>query len=189
MSSSYHHQSNGQVEACIKFIKCTIKKCSDSSGDIHMALLQVRITPLGQGLPSLETLLFNHPVCSIIPVIDRKLVSVENDDKHHKNVMHRQGKNNPNNDASPVFLSIPIGSTVVVQWKDRGLWTHGTIVGKGNHNYHNQSYKIQVTTTGRIITCNRQHIKPTPITAEEYMCYQDRKHTKTDPLNVILDHI
>ena len=26
VSSSYHHQSNGQVEACIKFIKCTIKK-------------------------------------------------------------------------------------------------------------------------------------------------------------------
>ena len=24
-SSSYNHQSNGQVEACIKFIKCTIK--------------------------------------------------------------------------------------------------------------------------------------------------------------------
>ena len=25
VSSSYHHQSNGQVEACIKFIKCPIK--------------------------------------------------------------------------------------------------------------------------------------------------------------------
>ena len=25
VSSSYHHQSNGQVEVCIKFIKCTIK--------------------------------------------------------------------------------------------------------------------------------------------------------------------
>ena len=23
--SSYHHQSNGQVEACIKFVKCIIK--------------------------------------------------------------------------------------------------------------------------------------------------------------------
>ena len=25
VSSSYHHQNNGQVEACMKFIKCTIK--------------------------------------------------------------------------------------------------------------------------------------------------------------------
>ena len=24
---SYYHQCNGQVEACIKFVKCTIKKC------------------------------------------------------------------------------------------------------------------------------------------------------------------
>ena len=70
-----------------------------------------------------------------------------------------------------------------------GLWTHGTIVGKGDHNHHNRSYKIQVTTTGRIITCKRQHIKPTPITAEDYMHYWARKHTKTGPLDVILDHI
>ena len=48
--SSYHHQSNGQVEAYIKFIKCTIQKCSDSGGDIHMALLQIRTTPMGQVL-------------------------------------------------------------------------------------------------------------------------------------------
>ena len=51
------------------------------------------------------------------------------------------------------------------------------------------SNKIQVTTTGRIITCKRQHIKPTPITAEDYMSYQARKHTKTDPLDATLDHI
>ena len=39
VSSLYHHQGNGQVEACIKFIKCTIKKCTDSSDGIHMAML------------------------------------------------------------------------------------------------------------------------------------------------------
>ena len=48
--------------------------------------------------------------------------------------------------------------TIVVQQEDRGLWTHATIIGKGNHNHHNRSYKIQVTSTGRIMTHNRQHI-------------------------------
>ena len=43
---SCHHQSNRQVEACIKFIKHTVKKCSDSGGDIHMVLLQIRTTSL-----------------------------------------------------------------------------------------------------------------------------------------------
>ena len=32
VSSVYHHQSNGQVEACIKFIKCTLKKYTNSDG-------------------------------------------------------------------------------------------------------------------------------------------------------------
>ena len=41
VSSFYHHQSNGQVEACIKFIKHTIKKCSDSNSDTHMVLQQI----------------------------------------------------------------------------------------------------------------------------------------------------
>ena len=91
--------------------------------------------------------------------------------------MYRQGKNDPNNDTSQVLVSVPIGSTVVVLWEDGGPWTHGMIVEKGNHNHYKRSYKIQVTTRGRIITCNRQHIKPTPITAEDYMCYQARKHT------------
>ena len=86
-------------------------------------------------------------------------------------------------------MSIPIGLTVVVQQEDGGPWTHGTVVDKGNHNHHNRSYKLQVTKTGRIITCNRQHIKPTPITAESFLHNQVSKHTKTDPLDTILDPI
>ena len=113
--SMYHHQTNGQVKACIQFIKCTLKGCVDSGGDIHLALLQIHTTPLGQGLPSLATLLFNHPVCGVIPVIDRKRVIVDNNDEHQTKLVYRQGKNDTNNDASQVFASIPIGSTVVVQ--------------------------------------------------------------------------
>ena len=41
---------------------------------------------------------------------------------------------------------------------------------------------------GRIITCNRQHIKLMSITAEEYIHYQAKKR-QTDPLDAILDHI
>ena len=47
-SSSYHCQSNRQVQACIKFIKHTMKKCIETNEDIHVALLQIRSTPLEQ---------------------------------------------------------------------------------------------------------------------------------------------
>ena len=142
VSSSYHHQSNGQLEGYIKFIKHTTEICSDSSGDIHMVLLQIRTTPLGQGLQIPATLLFNCLVCGMMPVVDRKPFNIYNDDDHHKNVMHRWGKNDQNNDTSIIFMSFPIGSTVAVQHEDGGLWTQGTIIGKGNNNLHNRSYKI-----------------------------------------------
>ena len=119
-----------------------------------MVSLQIHTTPLGQGLPSPAVLLFNHLVHGVMPMIDRKPVSVDNDDEHHIKFMHRQSKNDTNSDASQVFASIPIGSTVAVQWEDGGPWTHGMIVGRGKHNHHNWSYNIQVTTVGRIITHN-----------------------------------
>ena len=50
-----------------------------------------------------------------MPVIDRKPVSIDNDDEHHTKLVYRQHKNDPNNDASQVFAYIPIGSTVAVQ--------------------------------------------------------------------------
>ena len=59
VSSAYHHQSNGKVKSCIKFIKQMFKKCTNSGGDINMALLQIHMTPLGKGLLNLATLMFN----------------------------------------------------------------------------------------------------------------------------------
>ena len=99
---------------------------------------------LGQGLLSLTTLLFYHLVCGIMPVIDRKPIGWDNDDEHHSKLIRRQHKNGLNNDASPLFVSIPIGSTVVVQQEDGGLWTHGTIVGETTVTTTNHtSYKLQ----------------------------------------------
>ena len=143
-----------------------------------MAMLQIRTTPLRQGLPSPAMLLFNCPVRGIIHAKDRQPINIDNDDEHHKNLMHRQGINDQDNDTSKIFMSIAIGSTVVVQWEDGGLWTFGTVVGKGDYNHHNRSYKIQVTKAGRIITCNRQHIKLTPITTVIFLHNQANKHTK-----------
>ena len=113
VSLAYHHQSNRQIEVCIKFVKCTFKKCTNSGGDINMALIQIHTTPLGQGLPSPATLMFNRQVCIILPVLDHKPIWKDCDDEHHSRLVDRQHRNN--NDASPGFASLPIGSAVVVQ--------------------------------------------------------------------------
>ena len=114
-----------------------------------MALLQICTTPLGQGLLSPVTLMFNRQICGIIPVLDCKSIGQDCDDDHHSKLVDRQHKNN--NDASPVFASIPIGSAVVVQQEDGRPWTHGTIVGIGDHNHHDRAYTIQLTPNGRQI--------------------------------------
>ena len=127
--------------------KAHVQKCADSGGDINMALLQICTTLLGQGLLSPATLMFNRQVCGIMPVLDRKPVGQECDDEHHSKLVDRQNKDN--NDTSPVFASLPIGSAVAVQCEDGGPWTHGTIVNTSDHNHHDHAYTIQLTTNGR----------------------------------------
>ena len=58
-----------------------------------MAVLQTRTTPLGQGLPSPATRLFNCLVRGIMPVMNRPPINIDNDDEHHQTLMYRQGKN------------------------------------------------------------------------------------------------
>ena len=174
------------MEACIKFITPTMKICFDSGSDVHIALLQKRTTPLGQGLPSPATLLFNCPVRGIMPVMDRPPININKDYEHHKALVNRQYRNEQGKDTSKKFVSLPIESTVTVQQADRG---HGPIDDKGDHNHHDRSYKIHITKTEKIITHNRQHITPTPISVEQYLHNQLAQHTKTDSLNTILDHL
>ena len=80
--SSCYHQSNGQVEACIKFAKHTMKKCVKTNDDIHIALLQIRATPLEPRLPSPATLLFSCPMQGIMQIINRMPINSDNNDDH-----------------------------------------------------------------------------------------------------------
>ena len=100
-SSSYHHQSNGQVEACTKFVKCTLKICFDSRGDPHISLLQIPVTPPGQGLPSPVTML-NHSIRGILPVINRPLVGIDNDQEHYEVIVKRKTTDNNGRDTPKI---------------------------------------------------------------------------------------
>ena len=90
-----------------------LKKCAKSGRDINMPQLQICTTPLGPGLPSLVTLLFNRQVQGIMPILDCKPIWWDQDDDHYGKLMDRQHKND--NDTPPVFPYIPTGSAVVVQ--------------------------------------------------------------------------
>ena len=146
-SSSYHHQSKRQVETCIKFVKPTLKKCFDTKGDPHIALLQTQMTPLEQILPSPATILFNHPIRGIMPIISRLPVGVNNDDEHYEELENRQTKDDKNQGTPSKYVSIPMGCTVVVQHENGGPWTQDIVEGKGDHNHHERCYNIHITKT------------------------------------------
>ena len=99
-----------------------LKKCFDSRGDPHIALLQIHMTLLGQGLPSPATILFNHQIRGIMPIINRPPVGIDNDEEHHKAILKRQMKDDKNKGTPKNYVSIPKGSTVMVQWEDGGPW-------------------------------------------------------------------
>ena len=98
-----------------KFIKCTLEKCFDSRGDQHIALLQICMTPLGQGLPSPATKLFNCPIRGIMPIINRPLGGIDNDQEHYEVITKRQIKDDKSKGTLKIYVSILIGSTVAVQ--------------------------------------------------------------------------
>ena len=124
-----------------------------------------------------------------MPVLDHKPIGQDCDDDHHTKLVDRQGRND--NDTSPVFSNIPIGSAVAVQCGDSRPWTNGTVVDMGNHNHHDRSYIIQLTNNGRCISRNRWHIKPTTVTADKYLQHQSNKQSniKTYPPAEILNNI
>ena len=112
------------------------KKC-DTKSDLHLALSQVKLMLLGPELPSPATLLSNHLTRGIMPIINRVLLSIVNDDEHHKVLVERQTKNNKKYDTARNYTLLPIGSTVVVQREDGDRWIHGTIVVKGDYDHDN----------------------------------------------------
>ena len=74
----------------------------------------------------------------------------------------------------------------MAQSEDGGSWTHGTVVGRGDHNHNDRSYTMRVTQKmGHIITRNIKQIKTMSITAEHYLRDQCTKHTE-NPLDKIL---
>ena len=51
-------------------------------------------------------------------------------------------KTDTKHDTVRNYSILPLGSAVALQRKDGDRWTHGTRVGKGDHNYHDHSYMI-----------------------------------------------
>ena len=77
-----------------------------------------------------------------MPIINRLLIGLNNNDNHYKVLIKRQMKNDENHDTPRIYASIPTGSTVAVQCEDGGPWTNRTVENKGDHNHNCKSHTI-----------------------------------------------
>ena len=76
-----------------------------------------------QGLLHTSTMLFNHPVHSVMPVIYRKPIGRDNNAEHQSKLVHRQHKNDTKNDASPTFNLCIYSHRVNCSSSMRRWWT------------------------------------------------------------------
>ena len=77
----------------------------------------MRLTPIGTGLPSPATMLFNRPIRTLLPQMNREPININADDEHCEALKACQ--DNCNYTFKDSF-SFPIGSTVAVQHEDGG---------------------------------------------------------------------
>ena len=76
---------------------------------------------------------------------------MNNDEEHYEVLVNRQTKDDKNQGSPRNYVSIPTGSTVVVECEHGGPWTHGKVEGEGDHHKgrvtSSQGQKIHKTNT------------------------------------------
>ena len=63
-------------------------KLFDNNNDINLTLLQIGLMPIGTGLPSPATLLFNRPIRALLPQMNREPININADEEHYKALKH-----------------------------------------------------------------------------------------------------
>ena len=64
----------------------------DTNQDMILALLQIRLPPVGAGLPSTATMLFNRPIHGLLPQNNRAPINVDNDGAQYEALEAHQNK-------------------------------------------------------------------------------------------------
>ena len=129
MTLSYHHQS-----------KHTIKKCIDTNNDVILALLQIRLMPIGAGLSSPAMLLFIRPIRGLLPQMNREPININNNDACYEALTAHQSKYIKDKDIHKDSFYFPIWSTVTVQCEDGGCWRHSVINEANDSENDGRSY-------------------------------------------------
>ena len=123
-----------------------------------LTCIQLRSTPLGQGLISPAALLFNCFIKGIMSILIRQQINTNSHNDHYESIVEIQSNTEKSYDTLRNYNSVPLESTVMVQRKDGGPWIHGRIVEKEDKNtqgfsIHNLHHKEMMTDNREPQTC------------------------------------
>ena len=81
-----------------------------------------KIMPVGAGLSSPATLLFNRPITGLLSQMNGEPIDINND--QYEALKANQSRYTEYSDTHKDSLSFPIGPMVAIQHEDAGPWTH-----------------------------------------------------------------
>ena len=95
--------------------------------------------PIGSGLPSPATLLFNTAVRDLLSHMHREPIYINNDDIQYEALKALQSIYIKGSNTFKDSPSFPIGSIVVEQHDNDGPWTY-RVIKEVNSDYNGRSY-------------------------------------------------
>ena len=164
-SSPYYPRSNGFAERTVQTVKLCLKKATQSQQDPQLALLALRTTPIGDGLPSPTEILFNRKIKGALPIIQEKNQNMNIKQKLMQRQLSQKKYYNKHTKDLPDLVS---HQKVYVQ-NNSGLWKPGVVVKKLKEP---RSYLVKVNDA--VYRRNRIHIK------ERYSDVEADKHEDED---------
>ena len=121
-STPFYTKGHGYIERQIQTIKNLLKKCDEDKSDPHLALLQLRTTPIDNRTPSPSQLLQNRQLRTTLPAIIRPPPDSE---QVRESLQSRQ--------VLTTMMLMPKGKPSSYPLSQYGLNTPKKKVGKGNH--------------------------------------------------------
>lgn len=157
-SSPKYPKSNGQAERCVQTVKNLFRKTEDSHGEIYIALLEYRASPIDVINLSPAQLLFNRQLRTKIPISTKLLnsnvslnmsnMSVNN---HEKLCQRQQNQKYYHDQKSHVLPELH--DNEIVRMQDNNVWKPAIVINKDSP----RSYIVK-NSKGKTFRRNRKHL-------------------------------
>ncbi len=146
-SSPHYPNSNRFIERHVRHIKSIVKKTMKHGGDIQVALLQVRATPINSKLLSPAELIFGRPVTTLLPSRGDPCK-----EEHRLNLEQRTADMKKHHDCSSCreLPSLCLGQHVTVLNQERETWYPATVLQKRDEP---RSYIVQTPNGNKARHC------------------------------------